>query len=474
MEHTQYFPDQGQVEHDPLEIWNNVRRVVGEALAEADLSPYDIAAVGITNQRETTVVWDRHTGEPIYHAIVWQDTRTLDICRELSATEGPERFKSITGLPISTYFSGPKIKWILDNVPYARKKAEAGDLCFGTIDSWLLWNLTGGAQGDDGQPALHATDVTNASRTLLMNLHTLNWDPEICKIMGIPLSMLPEIRPSSGHFGTVRKRGSLSSVPITGILGDQQAAMFGQACLEPGDAKNTYGTGLFLLLNTGEKPRLSTHGLLTTVCYQIDNNKPVYALEGSVAMGGSLVQWLRDNLNLIENAPEVEDLALTVPDNGGVYCVPAFSGLLAPRWRDDARGIIIGLSRETQDGHLARAVIEATAYQTRELVDAMVADSGVSLNHLKVDGGMVHNETLMQFQADILHKSVIRPKIIETTALGAAYAAGLAVGYWTSKEQIRENWKQDTTWAPLMPESTQAELYDEWNKAVERTYEWED
>ena len=473
-EHEQIFPQKGWVEHDPIEIWDNTRRAVGAALADSDVAREDILAVGITNQRETTVVWDKNTGEPVYNAIVWQDTRTTKICEELAGEHGPERWRDTTGLLLNSYPSGPKVKWILDNVEGARERAEAGDLLFGTIDTWLIWNLTGGAEGDQGEPALHVTDVTNASRTLLMDLRTLKWDESICEAMGIPPSMLPEIRPSVGDFRAVRQRGTLAGVPISGVLGDQQAAMFGQACFRPGDAKNTYGTGLFLLLNTGTTPKWSDHGLITTVCYQVEGQKPVYALEGSVSMGGSLVQWLRDNLQLIPNAAAIENMARSVPDNGGVYIVPAFSGLFAPRWRSDARGVIVGLTRFANRNHLARAVLEATAYQTREVADAMVADSGVPITNLKVDGGMVMNELLMQFQADILGTNVVRPKVIETTALGTAYAAGLAVGFWDSLEQLKEQGGIGQVWKPKMDQEEVDRLFAEWNKAVERTYNWED
>ncbi|MDO5098254.1 MAG: glycerol kinase GlpK [Corynebacterium sp.] len=473
-EHRQIFPQKGWVEHDPLEIWDNTRRAVAAALAEANVPREDIAAVGITNQRETTVVWNKHTGLPVYNAIVWQDTRTSALCEELAAEEGVDRWRDTTGLRLNSYPAGPKIRWILDNVAGAREQAENGDLLFGTIDTWLLWNLTGGPEGDNGAEAVHATDVTNASRTLLMDLATLQWDESICAEMKIPMAMLPEIKPSVTTFGHVRGRGTLAGVAITGILGDQQSAMFGQACFEPGDAKNTYGTGLFLLLNTGQTPKKSEHGLITTVCYQIDNEKPVYALEGSVAMGGALVQWLRDNLGLVANAQEIEESAAQVPDNGGVYIVPAFSGLFAPRWRPDARGVIVGLTRFANKHHLARAVIEATAYQTREVVDAMAADSGVEISQLKVDGGMVRNELLMQFQSDILRKEVLRPRIIETTALGAAFAAGLGVGFFEDLDQLKEQCAVEQTWTPSMPEDAAEQLFKEWNRAVERTFDWEE
>jgi glycerol kinase len=462
-EHDQFFPRAGWVEHDPMQLWINTREVVASALAKADLTKRDIAAIGITNQRETAVVWDRNTGEPVYNAIVWQDTRTDALCTELGGDEGAGRYRKRTGLPLSTYFSGPKVRWILDNVDGAREKADAGELCFGTIDSWILWHITEGT---------HVTDVTNASRTLLMNLETLDWDPEICADFGIPMSMLPEIRSSSEVYGVGRERGTLPGVPVAGILGDQQAATFGQACLSEGEAKNTYGTGNFLLLNTGTTPVHSKHGLLTTVCYKIGDAPAVYALEGSVAVTGSLVQWLRDNLGIIQSAKDIEDLAKSVDDNGGAYFVPAFSGLFAPRWRPDARGAIVGLTRFVNKGHLARAALEATAYQTREVIEAMRADSGVALASLKVDGGMVVNETLMQFQSDILGVPVIRPVVNETTALGAAYAAGLAVGFWESEDDIRANWAVDKTWEPAMDEAESTRLYAEWNKAVERTYDW--
>ncbi|MFC4602578.1 glycerol kinase GlpK [Rhodococcus kronopolitis] len=468
-EHQQIFPRAGWVEHDPTEIWRAVREVTAAALAEQELTHRDIAAVGITNQRETTVVWDRNTGKPVYNAIVWQDTRTDELCAELAGDAGPDRYRATVGLPLSTYFAGPKLRWILDNVEGARDRAEAGELCFGTMDSWILWNLTGGADG-----GLHATDVTNASRTMLMDLKTLAWDEQICDDFDIPMSMLPQIRSSSEEYGRVREGGVLADVPIAGILGDQHAAMFGQACLRPGEAKNTYGTGNFLLLNTGTTPVFSEHGLLTTLCYRIGDAPAVYALEGSIAVTGSLVQWLRDNLGIIDSAKEVETLAATVPDNGGAYIVPAFSGLFAPRWRPDARGAIVGLTRFVNKGHLARAALEATAFQTREVIEACVKDSGVALTELKVDGGMVLNQTLMQFQADILDVPVIRPVVNETTALGAAYAAGLAVGFWAGEDDIRANWEVGQTWTPAMPATERDRLYREWNKAVERTYDWVD
>ncbi|MBH0777442.1 glycerol kinase GlpK [Nocardia bovistercoris] len=467
-EHEQIFPRPGWVEHDPRTIWRNTELVIGEVLDSLDLTRDDIAAVGVTNQRETTVVWDRATGEPIHNAIVWQDTRTDRLVTELGGDIGPTRYQERTGLPLSTYFAGPKLRWILDTVEGARERAEAGELCFGTIDSWVLWNLTGE----------HLTDVTNASRTMLMDLRTLRWDPEICAEFGVPKSMLPEIRSSSEVYREIVS-GPLAGVPVAGILGDQQAATFGQACLSPGEAKNTYGTGNFMLLNTGTTPVLSKHGLLTTVCYRLGEQPAVYALEGSIAVTGSLVQWFRDNLGIISAAEEIESLAREVDDNGGAYIVPAFSGLFAPRWRSDARGVIAGLTRFVNKAHLARAVLESTAFQTREVVDAMRADAeseslGLELTTLKVDGGMVGNDLLMQFQADILDVPVVRPVVNETTALGAAYAAGLAVGYWPSTEEIVANWAADRTWRPTMTERDRSDHLRAWNKAVERTYAWVD
>ncbi|PSL06642.1 glycerol kinase [Haloactinopolyspora alba] len=467
-EHEQIFPRAGWVEHDPEEVWRNTREVCAGALAKGDLVDSDIVAVGITNQRETTVVWDRNTGKPVYNAIVWQDTRTDRIATELGALGGgQERYRAVTGLPLATYFSGPKVKWILDNVDGARAKAEAGDLLFGNMDTWVLWNATGGTDG-----GLHVTDPTNASRTLLMDLDTLTWNEQNAADMGIPMSMLPEIRSSSEVYGYIRQRGAFAGLPLAGILGDQQAATFGQACLTPGEAKNTYGTGNFVLLNTGTEKVMSENGLLTTVCYKIGNNETVYALEGSIAVTGALVQWLRDNLGMISSAPEIERLAAAVDDNGGAYFVPAFSGLFAPYWRSDARGAIVGLTRFVDKGHLARAVLEATAYQSREVIDAMNADSGVALKSLKVDGGMVGNELLMQFQADILGVPVIRPVVAETTALGAAYAAGLAVGFWKSEDDIRNNWAQDKQWEPRMDEAVREKQYRTWKKAVTKTFDW--
>lgn len=464
-EHEQIYPRPGWVEHSPDEIWERTRSVIHAALHKGGLHASDIVAVGITNQRETTVVWNRHTGEPVYNAIVWQDTRTDQICNELAADGGQDRFRTKVGLPLATYFSGPKIRWILDNVPGAREAAEAGDVIFGNIDTFLTWWLTGGPNG-----GVHVTDVTNASRTMLMNLETLDWDDEILGIMGIPRQMLPKIVPSSMVYGTAT--GDLAGVPVAGILGDQQAAMVGQTCFDPGEAKNTYGTGSFMLLNTGTKIVPSKSGLLTTVCYQFGDQPAVYALEGSIAITGALVQWLRDNLGMITSSAEVEALANLVEDNGGIYFVPAFSGLFAPYWRSDARGAIVGLTRYVTKGHLARAVLEATAYQTREVLDAMEQDSGVKLTALKVDGGMVYNNTLMQFQADILGVPVIRPKVAETTSLGAAYAAGLAVGFWSNTDEMRANWGVDHTWTPQMDAATRERLYRGWKKAVTRTFDW--
>jgi glycerol kinase len=470
MEHEQIFPKPGWVEHNPLEIWKNTQAVIRGALGKTGLRGNDIAAIGITNQRETTVVWDRRTGKPLYNAIVWQCTRTDAICDALMAEGGQDRLRARTGLPIATYFSGPKIKWILDNVPEARDAARKGDALFGTIETWIIWWLTGGPGG-----GAHVTDVTNASRTLMMDLESLAWDDEILALLGVPRQMLPRIVPSVDHdtWGHTLAEGPLkATVPVCGALGDQQAALVGQACFETGEAKNTYGTGCFLLLNTGTEPVASRHGLLTTLGYQVSGQKPVYCLEGSIAIAGALVQWVRDNLNLIAEAPEIETLAKSVEDNGGAYIVPAFSGLFAPYWRADARGAIVGLTRFVNKGHLARAVLEANAFQTRDIVEAMNKDSGVALTSLKVDGGMVGNELLMQFQADILDVPVIRPSVTETTALGAAYAAGLAVGYWSGREELRRNWSVDRTWQPDMAAATREAACRQWRKAVERTFDW--
>lgn len=464
LEHQQIFPQAGWVEHNALEVWQRTQEVIAGALGKAGATASDLAAVGITNQRETTLVWDRHTGRPYHNALVWQDTRTDGIVARMSAEGGAGRFQAKTGLPISTYFSATKLVWLLENVDGLREAAERGDALFGTMDTWCAWNLSGGRT--------HATDVTNASRTLLMNLHTLDWDDELLAAFGIPRAMLPQILPSSDAqaYGVVNIAGR--DVPLTGILGDQQAALFGQTCYAAGEAKNTYGTGCFMLMNTGEQAVTSQHGLLTTLGYQIGGQKPVYALEGSIAVTGSLIQWLRDNLGIIEQSSDVEALAQAVTDNGGVYFVPAFSGLFAPYWRQDARGAIVGMTRYVNKNHIARAALEATAYQTREVVDAMVADSGVSLRALKVDGGMTHNALLMQFQADILDVKVVRPVVAETTALGAAYAAGLAVGFWGSLDELRANWQVAQTWAPHMDAADRARLFGQWKKAVTRTFDW--
>jgi glycerol kinase len=469
-EHEQIFPKPGWVEHNPKEVWASCKEVMDGAMQKAGASADDISGIGITNQRETAVVWDRNSGDPVYNAIVWQDTRTDKLVDELSGSEGQDRFRAKTGLPIATYFSGPKVRWILDNVDGARQKAENGDLMFGTMDTWVLWNMTGGTDG-----GLHITDVTNASRTLLMDLATLDWDDELLSEVGVPRSMVPEIRSSAEVYGEVDSgSGAFAGVKIAGILGDQQAATFGQTCFAVGEAKNTYGTGNFLLLNTGEEAVQSKNGLITTVGYKIGDNKPIYCLEGSIAVTGSLVQWLRDNLGIIKSSDEVEKLATSVDDNGGVYFVPAFSGLFAPYWKSSARGVIAGMTRYATAGHLARAALEATAFQSREVVDAMNADSGVDLESLKVDGGMVVNETLMQFQADVLGVPVYRPKVAETTALGAAYAAGLATGLWSDQEDLRENWAEDKRWEPKMDESDREEAYKFWKKAVTRTFDWQE
>lgn len=469
LEHLQHFPRAGWVEHDAIEIWDNVREAVGLALTRANLTHGDIAAVGLTNQRETTIVWNRHTGVPVCRAIVWQDTRTQRIVEDLSREHGIDRYKASVGLPLATYFAGPKVKWILDNVVGARQAADDGDLLFGTVDTWVLWNLTGGVEG-----GIHVTDVTNASRTMLMNLDTLAWDEQIVADMGIPMSMLPQIRSSSEVYGVGREHGMLPGVPIAGVLGDQQAAMFGQACFSEGMAKNTYGTGNFLLLNTGPTRVHSENGLLTTVCYKIGDAPAVYALEGSIAVTGSLVQWLRDNLGMFSDASEIEPLAREVEDNGGAYFVPAFSGLFAPYWRPDARGALLGLTRYVTRQHIARAALEATAYQTREVVEAMNADSGIALAELRVDGGMVANELLMQFQADQLGVDVLRPEILETTALGAAYAAGIAVGFWGGQDSVTENWGEAQRWNPSMPLLEREQLFRNWKKAVTKTMGWVD
>lgn len=464
-EHEQIYPKPGWVEHDANEIWSRTQEVIAGALGKAGIQASDIAAVGVTNQRETTVVWDKATGRPVHNAIVWQDTRTDQICNELMSDGGQDRFRARTGLPIATYFSGPKIRWLLDNVEGLRARAEHGEVLFGNIDTWVIWNLTGGPDG-----GAHVTDVTNASRTMMMDLQTLDWDEGILSILGVPRAMLPQIRPSSAVYGEAR--GDLAGIPVAGDLGDQQAALFGQTCFSVGEAKNTYGTGNFLLLNTGTQAVPSTSGLITGLGYKIGDQPATYMLEGSIAITGALVQWLRDNLGMIKSAPEVEDLAKTVEDNGGVYFVPAFSGLFAPYWKSDARGVIAGLTRYVRAGHIARAALEATAWQSKEVVDAMNADSGVELTSLKVDGGMVANETLMQFQADVLGVPVIRPTVAETTSLGAAYAAGLAAGFWGEVEELRANWGKDKEWRPAMDAAARDQGYGLWKKAVTRTFDW--
>jgi len=465
-EHAQIYPQPGWVEHSPQEIWERTQEVIGEAMQSKGLTSKDLAAVGITNQRETTVVWNRKTGRAVYNAVVWQDTRVSSYVDELAKAGGQDRLRAKTGLPLATYFSGLKIRWILENVPGVRALAEAGEVLFGNIDTFLLWNLTGGPNG-----GIHVTDVTNASRTQLMNLETLQWDEEILSVFSIPAVMLPRIVSSSEVYRHVAT-GPLAGVPLAGDLGDQQAALVGQTCFEPGQAKNTYGTGCFLLMNTGLKPVQSKFGLLTTVGYQFGSPPAHYALEGSVAITGALVQWLRDNLNLIRNSTEIETLARQVEDNGGVYFVPAFSGLFAPYWKTNARGAICGLTRYATKAHIARAALEATAFQTREVVEAMEKDSGIELDVLRTDGGMVDDEMLMQFQADILDRPVVRPAIKETTALGAMYAAGLAVGYYRDLDDLRANWLVDKTWKPSMSAEKRDRMYRMWKKAVTRTFEW--
>ncbi|MDL5200305.1 glycerol kinase GlpK [Streptomyces sp. ALI-76-A] len=464
-EHRQIFPKPGWVEHDATEIWSRVQAVVAGALAKAGLRADQLSALGITNQRETTVLWDRVTGKPVHNAIVWQDTRTSALCRQLGGSDGPDRFREQTGLPLASYFSGPKAAWLLDNVPGLRARAEQGEIAFGTIDSWLIWNLTGGTDG--GQ---HVTDVTNAGRTMLMNLETLQWDPSILAAMNVPEAVLPEIRSSAEVYGTAV--GQLAGVPVASALGDQQAAVFGQACYDVGTAKNTYGTGSFLLLNTGSRPVPSKSGLLTTMGYKIGGEAPVYCLEGSIAITGALVQWFRDQLGIIGTADEIEPLAASVEDNGGAYIVPAFSGLYAPYWRSDARGVVTGLTRYVTKAHLARAVLEATSWQTREVVDAMFQDSGVRITTLKVDGGMTKNNLLMQHQADVLDVPVIRPKVSETTCLGAAYAAGLATGVWNDLDELKAHWQKDVEWTPSMEASVRDREYHRWRKAVEKSFGW--
>jgi len=466
-EHAQIYPQAGWVEHDATEIWQNTQEVIGLALGKANLSPQDLAAVGITNQRETTVIWNKHTGEPYYNALVWQDTRVGNTVAELEASRGSNCFRGKTGLPLATYFSGLKIKWLLDNVEGLREAAQNGEAIFGNMDTYVIWNLTGGIDG-----GIHVTDVTNASRTQLMNLHTMQWDDEILEILDIPKQILPEIRSSSEVYAEAK--GLLVGVPVAGDLGDQQAALVGQTCFAAGEAKNTYGTGCFMLLNTGTTPTPSTHGLLTTVAYQFGKEPVHYALEGSVAITGALVQWLRDNLGIIEKSSDIEDLAKSVEDNGGCYFVPAFSGLYAPYWKADARGIIAGLTRYVNKGHIARAALEATAFQTLEVLESMEKDAKIEISSLRVDGGMVVNEMLMQFQSDMLDVPVVCPAMIETTALGAAYAAGLAVGYWQDLNDLKQNWGIAHTWNPDMPSEQREKLYHYWKKAVTRSFEWEE
>lgn len=467
LEHAQLFPRPGWVEHDPVEIWRNTREVIGLALSRADITRRDVAAVGITNQRETVVVWDRRTGEPVHPAIVWQDTRTQDDVDRLAADGGTDRFREATGLPLATYFSAAKIAWILDHVPGARARAEAGELAFGTPDSWIVWNLTGGPEG-----GIHVTDVTNASRTQLLDLRTLAWDPTLLEVFGIPAAMLPQIRSSSEVVGTVESSSLLREVPIAGILGDQQAAAFGQAAFAPGESKNTYGTGNFLLVNTGEEVPRSRHGLISTVAYRLGDGPATYALEGSIAVTGSLIQWLRDNLGIIGAAAEVEELANSVPDSAGVVIVPAFSGLFAPYWRPDARGAILGLTRFATRAHLARAALESVVFQTREVLDAVAADVEVPITELRVDGGMTANATLLQMQADILGIPVVRPRVIETTALGAAFAAGLATGVWGGLDELRDTWVEDARWEPASQPAERDAALARWRDAVGRTFNW--
>ena len=470
MEHEQIYPQAGWVEHDPMEIWARTQDVIKGGLEKSGVKAEEIASVGVTNQRETTVVWDKNTGKPYYNAVVWQDTRTKDICDMLGEDGGQDRFRPKVGLPLATYFSGPKIKWLLENVDGLRAAAKKGDAIFGNIDTWEIWWLTGGPKG-----GAHVTDVSNASRTMLMNLETLDWDQEILDIMGIPRQMLPEVRPSSDPeiWGYTPKDGPFGKeIPVCGDLGDQQGALVGQTCFSSGEAKNTYGTGCFMLLNTGTEPVQSKSGLLTTLGYKFGDAPAVYCLEGSIAITGALVQWLRDNLKLFDFSKHVEDYANQVEDAGGIYFVPAFSGLFAPYWKSDARGVIVGMTRYVNKYHICRAALEASAYQTREVLDAMNKDSGVDLTALKVDGGMVFNETLMQFQADILGVPVVRPTVAETTALGSAYASGLAVGFWNNTDELRENWGIDKTWEPMMDADTRAKLYKGWLKAVQRTFGW--
>jgi glycerol kinase len=466
--HEQIYPAPGCVEHEPEEIWLRTQEVIAAAMHQAGLRARDLAALGITNQRETTILWNRSTGEPVCNALVWQDTRVEDAVAEFSRDGGQDRFRQVTGLPLATYFSALKIRWILNNVPGVRKSAQAGEILFGTVDSYLVWKLTGGPRG-----GIHVTDASNASRTQLLNLETLAWDPQMLRVFEIPEEILPEIRSSSNAYGAAQIE-PIKGVPIAGILGDQQAALFGQTCFQSGEAKNTYGTGCFLLMNTGREAVQSKHGLITTVAYKIGKEPVHYALEGSVAVTGALVQWLRDNLGLIEKSSEIEDLARTVEDNGGVYFVPAFSGLYAPYWRASARGVIVGLTGYANRGHLARAILEATAFQTREVLEAMEIDSETKIDVLRTDGGMVQDELLMQFQANILNRPVVRPVVTETTALGAAYAAGLAVGFFKDTDELRAHWSVDRTWIPCMPEETREHFYRLWKKAVTKSFDWID
>jgi glycerol kinase len=461
-EHRHYFPRPGWVEHDPEEILGNVLEVVAQALAMAELEPGDLSALGIANQRETTVLWDRRTGQPVHNAINWEDTRTDQLCRELSANGGQDRFRERTGLPVATYFSGPKVRWLLDRVPGLRERAEEGEVLFGTMDSWLIWNLCG----------RHVTDVTNASRTMLMDLKTRKWDDELLSTLGVPRAMLPEIRPSAEIYGEAGE--PLAGVPVASLLGDQHAALVGQTCFDPGGAKCTFGTGSFFLVNTGEEPTRSESGLLSTIGYDLGDGRVTYALEGSIAVTGALVQWFRDNIGLIGSAPEIETLAMTVEDNGGCYFVPAFSGLFAPHWRSDARGVIAGLTGYINKGHLARAILEATAWQTREVMDAMTADYGRRLSELRVDGGMTANNLLMQSLADVLDVPVVRPNVAETVSLGAAYAAGLAVGFWPDLESLEQNWHKAAEWLPSMDATTRDKGYRKWKKAVALAVDWLD
>ncbi|WP_345801818.1 glycerol kinase GlpK [Microbacterium sp. AZCO] len=468
-EHAQIFPRAGWVEHDPVEIWTNTEWVLSSALSQARIGAGDLAGIGVTNQRETAIVWDRRSGRPVANAIVWQDTRTQQRIDRLAADGGTDRFAAQTGLPLATYFSASKVQWILENVSGAREAAESGDLLFGTPDTWVVWNLTGGIRG-----GIHVTDVTNASRTLLMDLHTLDWDDDLLALWGIPRAMMPEIRSSSEVLGDTQLPGYASGAPIAGILGDQQAATFGQAAFDAGESKNTYGTGNFLLVGTGTEIVRSQHGLITTVAYRCGDEPARYALEGSIAVTGSLVQWLRDNLGIIERSEDVETLAKTVDDSGGAYFVPAFSGLFAPYWRPDARGALVGMTRFVNRGHIARAALESTAFQTRDVLDAVVGDTGRAVTELRVDGGMTRNALLMQFQADVLGLPVVRPEVVETTALGAAYAAGLATGVWSTTDELRAHWREDARFEPAMDEDERERRYRMWRKAVSKSLDWVD